>query len=70
MTNRPTVYVVDDDADFRKSIVRLLRLSGYDIASYESADELLLHLPGLGPRLHSARPQYASNERSGATEAA
>lgn len=49
MTNRPTVYVVDDDADFRKSIVRLLRLSGYDIASYESADELLLHLPDSGP---------------------
>jgi len=49
MTNRPTVYVVDDDADFRKSIVRLLRLSGYDSAPYESADELLLHLPDSGP---------------------
>ena len=49
MTNRPTVYVVDDDADFRKSVVRLLRLSGYDIAHYESADELLLHLPDCGP---------------------
>ena len=49
MTNRPTVYVVDDDAAFRKSVVRLLRLSGYDIAPYESADELLLHLPDSGP---------------------
>ena len=49
MTNRATVYVVDDDADFRKSIVRLLRLSGYDIAHYESADQLLLHLPDSGP---------------------
>jgi FixJ family two-component response regulator len=49
MTNRPTVYVVDDDADFRKSIVQLLRLSGYDIAHYESADEFLLHLPDSGP---------------------
>jgi FixJ family two-component response regulator len=49
MTNRPTVYVVDDDADFRKSIVRLLRLSGYDIAHFESADELLAHFPDCGP---------------------
>jgi len=49
MTNRATVYVVDDDADFRKSIVRLLRLSGYEIAPYESADELLQHLPDSGP---------------------
>lgn len=49
MTNRPTVYIVDDDADFRKSIVQLLRLSGYDIAHYESADQFLLNLPDSGP---------------------
>jgi FixJ family two-component response regulator len=49
MTNRPMVHVVDDDADFRKSIVRLLQVSGYDIAHYESADQLLLHLPTGGP---------------------
>jgi FixJ family two-component response regulator len=49
MTNRATVYVVDDDADFRKSIVQLLRLSGYDIEHYESADQFLLHLPDSGP---------------------
>jgi FixJ family two-component response regulator len=49
MTNRPTVIVVDDDADFRKSVVRLLQMSGYEIAHYESADQLLLHLPASGP---------------------
>jgi FixJ family two-component response regulator len=49
MTSRATVYVVDDDADFRKSVVRLLQVSGYDIAHYESADQLLLHLPASGP---------------------
>jgi len=49
MTNRATVYVVDDDADFRKSVVRLLQLSGYDIVHYESADQLLLNLPTGGP---------------------
>jgi FixJ family two-component response regulator len=49
MTNRPMVYVVDDDADFRKSVVRLLQVSGYDIAHFESADQLLLHLPSSGP---------------------
>jgi FixJ family two-component response regulator len=49
MTNRPTVHVVDDDADFRKSVVRLLQVSGYDIAHYESAEKLLLNLPANGP---------------------
>jgi FixJ family two-component response regulator len=46
---RPPIYVVDDDADFRKSVVRLLRLSGYDSAPYQSGDELLTHLPECGP---------------------
>ncbi len=56
-----TVYVVDDDASFRKSMVRLLRLRGFVAEAYESADEFLrggvsgragcilldVHMPGL-----------------------
>ena len=45
MTTQPTVHVVDDDAEFRRSVVRLLRLSGYESAQYESADQLLQQLP-------------------------
>jgi RNA polymerase sigma factor (sigma-70 family) len=39
------VHVVDDDASFRTAISRLLRASGYDVAAYESATELLERLP-------------------------
>jgi FixJ family two-component response regulator len=35
------VHIVDDDASFRKATGRLLRLHGYDIAEYESADRFL-----------------------------
>lgn len=40
------VHVVDDDAPFRTAIERRLKLAGYDVASYASAQELLDHLPG------------------------
>lgn len=40
-----TIHVVDDDPSFRKSIAQLLRLCGYDVALYESAEELLQALP-------------------------
>jgi len=39
------VHVVDDDASFRNSVGRLLRACGYDVAVYESAEELLQQLP-------------------------
>jgi FixJ family two-component response regulator len=49
MNARPVVHVVDDDAGFRKSVTRLLRLSGYETANYESGNELLAHLAECGP---------------------
>lgn len=55
------VHIVDDDASFRKSLERLLRLRGFQTASFESADAFLrrgvtgrtgcilldVHMPGL-----------------------
>jgi FixJ family two-component response regulator len=37
----PTVFVVDDDASVRKSVVRLLKSAGYRTAGFASADEFL-----------------------------
>jgi FixJ family two-component response regulator len=37
----PTVFVVDDDAAVRKSLVRLLKSAGYHTESFASADEFL-----------------------------
>ncbi|GLR84504.1 response regulator transcription factor [Bradyrhizobium iriomotense] len=39
------VHVVDDDASFRTAIERRLKLAGYDVATYASAQELLDRLP-------------------------
>ena len=42
----PTVvHVVDDEPSVRKAISRLLRAAGYDVAIYESAEQLLDRLP-------------------------
>jgi FixJ family two-component response regulator len=40
--------VVDDDASFRTAIERRLKLAGYDVATYASAQQLLDHLPDGG----------------------
>jgi FixJ family two-component response regulator len=45
-TAPPIVHVVDDDASFRTAIARLLGASGYQVALYGSASELLERLPG------------------------
>jgi FixJ family two-component response regulator len=45
----PFVHVVDDDASFRAAIARLLGASGYQVALYGSASELLAKLPGGAP---------------------
>ena len=47
----PTViHIVDDDASFRAAIGGLLRVSGYEIAVYELAKQLLERLPDdVGP---------------------
>jgi len=37
--------VVDDDASFRKAIERRLKLAGYEVATYPSAQQLLERLP-------------------------
>jgi FixJ family two-component response regulator len=39
------VHVIDDDASFRTAIERRLKLAGYDVATYESAQQLLDQLP-------------------------
>jgi FixJ family two-component response regulator len=41
----PVIHVVDDDAQFRRAIARLLRASGYHVALYESGRSLLETLP-------------------------
>ena len=41
------VYVIDDDASFRTAIERRLKLAGYDVETYSSAQQLLDRLPGV-----------------------
>jgi FixJ family two-component response regulator len=40
------VYVVDDDASFRNAVERRLRLAGYEVVPFASAQQLLEQLPG------------------------
>jgi FixJ family two-component response regulator len=40
-TTLGTVVIVEDDAAMRKSLVRLLQVSGYDTVAFASAEELL-----------------------------
>jgi FixJ family two-component response regulator len=49
MTGTPVVHVVDDDASFRKAISRLLKLSGYEVAEYESATCFLVAIGNAKP---------------------
>jgi len=37
VTGAPVIHVVDDDPAFRSAVSRLLKLSGYEVAGYESA---------------------------------
>jgi FixJ family two-component response regulator len=39
------VHVIDDDASFRTAIERRLKIAGYDVETYSSAQQLLDHLP-------------------------
>jgi FixJ family two-component response regulator len=44
------VHIVDDDESFRTAIQRLLRVAGYAVETYDSAEQLLQRLPdGAGP---------------------
>lgn len=46
-TNDATVHIVDDDADVRGALSRLLRSAGWQVADWASAIEFLEQLPGL-----------------------
>jgi len=70
------IHVVDDDASFRTAIERRLKLAGYDVATYASAQELLdkvqdletsgcilldVQIPGLsGPELQGRLAELGS----------
>jgi len=41
------VYVIDDDASFRTAIERRLKLAGYEVETYSSAEQLLDRLPNV-----------------------
>lgn len=43
MSDGPIVYVVDDDASFRKAVSRLLRSTGLEVEALASAQEFLEH---------------------------
>lgn len=42
------IHVVDDDPSFRTAIGRRLRVAGYEVATYESAQQFLERLPQQG----------------------
>lgn len=42
------IHVVDDDASFRTAIGRRLKAAGYEVATYESAQQFLERLPQQG----------------------
>src|SRR3954467_5775433 len=42
------VHIVDDDPSFRTAMERRLKLAGYEVATYVSAEQLLDRLPGEG----------------------
>jgi FixJ family two-component response regulator len=49
MTGTPVIHIVDDDASFRSAISRLLQVSGYEVADYESAAYFLRSLADAKP---------------------
>ncbi|MDH2405791.1 response regulator [Bradyrhizobium sp. SSUT18] len=49
MTGAPVIHVVDDDPSFRTAIARLLKISGYQVADYESAAYFLRNIKNAKP---------------------
>jgi FixJ family two-component response regulator len=45
----PTIFVVDDDAAVRRSLMRLLRATGWNAEAFASAGEFLARAPLSGP---------------------
>jgi two-component system, LuxR family, response regulator FixJ len=54
MSTAGVVYVVDDDASFRRAVTRMLTAAGLSVQSYASGTELLAHLSGEAPAEESA----------------
>jgi FixJ family two-component response regulator len=48
-TTRPLIAVVDDDPSFLRSVGRLLRSTGYAVATFGTAREFIAALPGIAP---------------------
>ena len=49
MSGTPVIHVVDDDPSFRTAISRVLRVSGYEVARYESAASFLRAMENARP---------------------
>jgi FixJ family two-component response regulator len=49
MTGASVIHVVDDDPSFRKAVSRLLKISGHEVADYESATSFLRALEDAKP---------------------
>jgi FixJ family two-component response regulator len=49
MTSAPVIHIVDDDASFRRATSRLLKVSGYEVAAYESAAGFLRAVADVRP---------------------
>jgi FixJ family two-component response regulator len=49
MAGSPVIHIVDDDASFRTAISRVLNVSGYDVAGYESAAAFIRALEAAKP---------------------
>ena len=49
VTGAPMIHIVDDDASFRTAISRLLKVSGYEVADYESATSFLRAIENARP---------------------
>jgi FixJ family two-component response regulator len=49
MTGMPVVHIVDDDASYRAAIARLLKVSGYEVADYDSAAGFLRTIEAAKP---------------------
>jgi FixJ family two-component response regulator len=49
MTGAPVIHIVDDDASFRGALSRLLSVSGYEVADYDSAATFLRSLADARP---------------------
>ena len=63
---RPVVTVVDDDEAVRESLRFLLDIAGYDVVTFESADDYLDNLERPAGGLPGAGSAHAAHHRAGA----